>query len=49
MVPAEFSQAAEILETNGVYVATLNLLQPSQAYELVSLGAEFVKSQSDSL
>jgi hypothetical protein len=31
---------------NGVYLATLNMQQPNQAHELVSLGVELVKSQS---
>lgn len=33
----------------GVYLVTLNLLQPSQAYELISLGVELVKCQNSSL
>jgi hypothetical protein len=38
-------QLIALLGPNGVYLATLNLLQPSQAHELVSLGVELVKSQ----
>jgi hypothetical protein len=34
---------------NGVYLATLRLLKPEQAHELVSLGVELVKSQSPGL
>jgi hypothetical protein len=33
----------------SVHLVTLNLLQPSQADELVSLGVELVKCQSSSL
>jgi hypothetical protein len=40
------SQLMALFGPNGVYVATLNLLQPSQTYELVSLGVELVKSQT---
>jgi hypothetical protein len=38
-------QLMTLFGPNGVYVVTLNLLQPSQAHELVSLGVELVKSQ----
>jgi hypothetical protein len=43
-----YGQLMALFGPNGVYVATLNLLQPSQAYELVSFGVELVKSQSSS-
>ncbi len=42
-------QLMTLFGPNGVYLATLNLLQPNQAYELVSLGVELVKSQSAGL
>jgi hypothetical protein len=38
-------QLMTLFGPNGVYLATLNLLQPDQAHELVSLGVELVKSQ----
>jgi len=31
---------------NGVYLATLNLLRPDQAHELVWMGVELVKTQN---
>ena len=40
-----YGQLMTLFGPNGVYLATLNLLQPSQAHELVSLGVELVKSQ----
>jgi hypothetical protein len=40
-----YSQLMALFGPNGVYVVTLNLMQPSQAYELVSLGVELVKCQ----
>jgi hypothetical protein len=43
---SHYCQVMTLFGPNGVYVATLNLLQSSQAYELVSLGVELVKSQS---
>jgi hypothetical protein len=42
---SHFGQLVALIGPSGVYVATLNLLQPSQAYELVSLGVALVKSQ----
>jgi hypothetical protein len=42
-------QLMTLFGPNGVYLATLNLLQPNQAHELVSLGVELVKSQSAGL
>ncbi|RPI10531.1 MAG: hypothetical protein EHM65_08015 [Acidobacteriales bacterium] len=42
-------QLMTLFGPNGVYLATLNLLQPDQAHELVSLGVELVKSQSAGL
>jgi hypothetical protein len=38
-------QLMTLFGPNGVYLATLNLSQPAQAHELVSLGVELVKSQ----
>jgi hypothetical protein len=43
---SHYCQLMALFGPGGVYVAALNLLQPSQAYELVSLGVELVKSQS---
>jgi hypothetical protein len=42
-------QLMTLFGPNGVYLATLNLLQRNQAHELVSLGVELVKSQSAGL
>jgi hypothetical protein len=42
---SRYCQLMTLFGPNGVYVATINLLQPSQAHELVSLGVELVKSQ----
>lgn len=42
-------QLMTLFGPNGVYLATLNLLQPEQANELVSLGVELIKSQSAGL
>lgn len=39
-------QLMTLFGPNGVYLATLNLLQPSQAHELTSLGVELIESQS---
>jgi hypothetical protein len=39
-------QPMTLFGRNGVYLATLNLLQPDQAHELVSLGVELVKTQN---
>jgi len=44
-----YGQLMTLFGPNGVYLATLNLLQPDQAHELVSLGVELVKSQSAGL
>jgi hypothetical protein len=44
-----YSQLMTLFGPNGVYLANLNLLQPNQAHELVSLGVELVKSQSAGL
>jgi len=44
-----YGQLMTLFGPNGVYLATLNLLQPDQAHELVSLGLELVKSQSAGL
>jgi hypothetical protein len=41
-------QLMTLFGPKGVYLATLNLTQPSQAYELVTLGVELVKGQSSS-
>jgi len=38
-------QLMTLFGPTGVYLATLNLLQPSQAHELVAMGVELVKSQ----
>jgi hypothetical protein len=38
-----YGQLMTLFGPNGVYLATLNLLQPNQAHELVSLGVELVK------
>jgi hypothetical protein len=42
-------QLMTLFGPNGVSLATLNLLHPNQAHELVSLGVELVKSQSAGL
>jgi hypothetical protein len=42
-------QLMTLFGPNGVYLTTLNLLQPNQAYELASLGVELVKSQISGL
>ncbi len=39
-------QLMTLFGPNGVYLVMLNLLQPSQAHELASLGVELVKSQN---
>jgi hypothetical protein len=44
-----YGQLMTLFGPNGVYLVTLNLSQPSQAHELVSLGVELVKSQSAGL
>lgn len=44
-----YGQLMTLFGPNGVYLATLNLLQPNQAHELASLGVELVKSQSTGL
>jgi hypothetical protein len=41
-------QLMTLFGPNGVSVVTLHLLQPSQAYELISLGVELVKAQNHS-
>lgn len=41
-----YGQLMTLFGPNGVYMTTLNLLQPSQAHELVTLGVELVKLQS---
>ena len=43
------SQLIMLFGPNGVYLAALNLLQPNQTYELVSMGVELVKSQTAGL
>jgi hypothetical protein len=43
---SRYCQLMTLFGPNGVYVAAMNLLQPSQAYELISFGVELVKSQS---
>lgn len=43
---SHYCQLMTLFGPNGVYAATLNLLQPSQTYELVSLGVALVRSQS---
>jgi len=43
-----FSQLVVLFSPNGVYLATLNLLQPDQLDELSALGVELVKSQGSS-
>jgi hypothetical protein len=48
-IGSRHGQLMTLFGPNGVYLATLNLLQPSQADELVSLGVELVKCQSSSL
>jgi hypothetical protein len=45
---SRFSQLVMLFGPNGVYLATLTPLQPDQVNELAALGAELVKSQSDS-
>ncbi len=40
-----FGQLIVLFSPNGVYLATLNLLQPDQVDELAALGAELVKAQ----
>ena len=42
------SQLVVLFGPNGVYLATLNLLQPGQVDELAAMGAELVKSQHGS-
>ncbi len=42
---SRFSQLVVLIGPNGVYLATLNLLQPEQVHELTALGTELVKSQ----
>jgi hypothetical protein len=44
-----YGQLMTLFGPNGVYLATLNLLEPNQAHELASLGVELVKSQSPGL
>jgi hypothetical protein len=41
-----YSQLMTLFGPNGIYLATLNLLQRNQAHELVALGVDLVKSQS---
>jgi hypothetical protein len=40
-----YCQLMILFGPNGLYLVTLNLLQPNQAREIVSLGVELVKSQ----
>jgi hypothetical protein len=40
-----FGQLVILFSPNGVYLATLNLLQPDQVDELAALGVELVKTQ----
>ncbi len=40
-----FGQLAILFSPNGVYLATLNLLQPDQVEELTALGVELVRAQ----
>jgi hypothetical protein len=42
-------QLMTLFGPNGVYLATMNLLQPNQAQELISLGVELVKNKSAGL
>lgn len=42
---AGHGQLMALFGPTGIYLATLNLLRPGQAHELVSLGVELVKSQ----
>jgi hypothetical protein len=42
-------QLMTLFGPNGIYLVTLHLLQPSQTYELISLGIELVKAQNQSL
>ena len=44
-----YGQLMTLFGPKGVYLATLNLLQPSQVHELVSLGVELVNSQRTGL
>lgn len=44
-----YGQLMTLFGPNGVFLATLNLSQPNQAHELVSLGVELVRSQSAAL
>jgi len=46
---SHYGQLMILFGPNGVHLVTLNLLQPSQADELVSLGVELVKCQGSSL
>jgi hypothetical protein len=43
-----FGQLVVLFSPKGVYIATLNLLQPDQVDELASLGVELVKAQGTS-
>ena len=43
---SRFSQLVILFSPNGVYLTTLNLLQPDQVNELAALGVALVKSQS---
>src|SRR5258706_1504946 len=45
---ARFSQLVVLFGPGGVYLATLNILQPDQVDELTTLGVELVKSQGSS-
>lgn len=45
---SRFSQLVMLFGPNGVYLVTLNPLQPDQVKELATLGAELVKSQGSS-
>lgn len=42
---SRYCQLMTLFGPNGVYLATMHLLQPSQAHELISLGVELVKAQ----
>jgi hypothetical protein len=40
------TQLIILFSPNGLYLVTLNLLKPAQAYEMISLGEELVKGQT---
>jgi hypothetical protein len=45
---ARFSQLVVLFSPNGLYLATMNTLQPDQVEELTSLGVDLVKTQPGS-